>query len=171
MPNGSQPARHIGQEKTAMISPEDEAAIRQLAADLGAAWNRHGGDALAEQLTPGADFVHVRGGWLGGREAFRKYIVSRHATQFKNSVHTNTGMTIRPLTPDICVVHLTWTNSGDTDLDGTPRQPREGIQTWIVRRIGEKWPIDVAHNTNIDTKVVGPEHRKPTSLRETPNLG
>jgi uncharacterized protein (TIGR02246 family) len=144
-----------------MIPPSDETAIRQLVVDAEAAWNRHDGNALADQLAPGADFIHVRGGWLGGREAFRKYMVARHATQFKNSIHHTTGMTIRPLTPDICVVHLTWTNSGDTDLDGTPRQPREGIQTLIVRRIGEEWLIDVAHNTNIDTKVVGSEYRKP----------
>ena len=148
-----------------MISPSDEAEIRQLAVEMEEAWNRHDGDALAEQLTPAADFIHVRGGWLGGREAFRKYIVARHATQFKNSVHHTTGMAIRPLTSEICVVHLTWTNTGDTDLDGTPRQPREGIQTWIVRRIEGKWLIDVAHNTNIDINVVGPEYRKPMTIR------
>jgi hypothetical protein len=29
--------------------------------------------------------------------------------------------------------------------------------------MGNQWLIDVAHNSNINTAVVGPEHRKPVS--------
>jgi len=145
-----------------MISPEDEVEIRGLGHAFEVAWNTHDMDALASLVTHGVDFVHVGGGWLGGRDVVRKYHAERHATQFKNSVHRTTGMTIRPLTPEICVAHVRWNNSGDTDPDGTPRQPREGIFTWVVRHINGRWLIDVAHNTNIRPEV-GPEHRKPVS--------
>jgi uncharacterized protein (TIGR02246 family) len=146
-----------------MISAYDEIAIRDLGRGFEAAWNAHDMDALALLVTEKVDFVHVRGGYLGGREIVRTYHAARHATQFRNSTHSTNGMSIRPLTPDICVVHVNWSNSGDTDPDGTPRQPREGIFTWVVRREGGRWLIDVAHNTNIDPQVVGPEYRKPTT--------
>lgn len=146
-----------------MISSEDEKAIRALANAMEAAWNTHDMEAFASLVTPDVDFIHVKGGWLGGREIVRKYHTERHATQFKNSIHNTMGVAIRPLTPDICVAHVNWRNSGDTDPDGTPRQPREGIFTWIVRRIDNKWLIDVAHNTNIDPQVVSHEYRKPAS--------
>jgi hypothetical protein len=113
---------------------------------------------------PNVDFIHVMGGWLGGRVAFQKYHAERHADVFKASVTRTQGMTIRPLTPDICLVHRNWRMVGDTDRDGTPRAtPREGIITWIVRRDGSKWLIDAAHNTNIAPGIVGQEHRKPMS--------
>ena len=88
----------------------------------------------------------------------------RHAAQFRTSITRTRDMTIRPLTPDICVVHGNWTMAGDAERDGTPRQsPREGIITWIVRRDGANWLIDAAHNTNIVPEAVGPEYRKPAS--------
>ena len=146
-----------------MISSDDERAIRRLGEAFDAAWNSHDMDALSSLVTPGVDFVHVKGGWLGGRESFLKYHSERHATQFKNSRRRTKGMAVRPLTPDICVVHSNWSNSGDTDPDGTPRQPREGVFMWIVRREGARWLIDVAQNTNIDPHVVTAEYRKPMS--------
>ena len=53
--------------------------------------------------------------------------------------------------------------SGEADPDGTPRQPREGIFTWVVRKMDGQWLIDAAHNTNIDPQVVISIHRKPVS--------
>jgi uncharacterized protein (TIGR02246 family) len=141
-----------------MISAEDEIAIRDLGREFEAAWNSHDMNALASPVTENVDFVHVRGGYLGGREVVRTYHAARHATQFRNSAHRTIGMSIRPPTPDICVAQVNWSNSGDTDPDGTPRQPREGLFTWIVRREGGGWLIDVAHNTNIDLQVVTAEY-------------
>ena len=146
-----------------MISLDDEKAIRELGHVWEAAWNRHDMELLASLVTPGIDFVHVMGGWLGGRETFQKYHAERHASQFKNSVNQVQGMALRPLTPDICLVHVNWSLSGDSDSDGTPRQPREGIFTWIVRRDGPGWLIDAAQNTNINPQVVSAAYRKPTT--------
>jgi uncharacterized protein (TIGR02246 family) len=153
-----------------MISPEDESAIRRLGSAWDEAWNKHDMHALALLVTENVDFIHVAGGWLGGREAFARYHAERHATIFKTSVTRTEGMAIRPLTQDICLVHRNWSMVGDTGRrlgpsyrGGTPSQPRDGIITWIVRRDGSKWLIDAAHNTNIVREFVGPEHRKPTS--------
>jgi len=147
-----------------MISHSDEVAIREIRNQWEIAWNAHDMELLASLVTPGVDFVHVMGGWLGGRDVFQRYHAERHAAQFKNSTTRSGGMSIRPLTPDICLVHVNWSMSGDTEFDGTHRhQPREGIITWIVVRSGERWLIDAAHNTNINQSIVGAEYRKPTS--------
>jgi len=119
---------------------------------------------LASLVTPGVDVIHVMGGWLGGRDVFQKYHAERHAAQFRNSTTRSSGMAIRPLTPDICLVHVNWSMTGDTVFDGKVRQqPRETIITWIVVRDGERWLIDAAHDTNINQTVVGSGYRKPTS--------
>jgi len=146
-----------------MISSQDEEAIRSLGKTWEIAWNTHDMRLLASLVTPGVDFVTVMGGWLSGRETFQKYHAGIHATQFKNATQRLHGMTIRPLTRDICVVHMNWTNAGDTDVDGTPRHPRDCLLTCVVLRDGSEWLIDVAHNTNINPQVVGSEYRKPTS--------
>ncbi len=147
-----------------MIGSEDEAAIRQLGSAWDEAWNNHDMDALALLVTPDVDFIHVMGGWLGGRDAFRKHHADRHADIFKASNTRTQGMTIRPLARDIYLVHRNWRMMGDLNPDGTPRAaPRDGIITWIVRRDGAKWLIDAAHNTNIAPGIVGPEQRKPMS--------
>jgi uncharacterized protein (TIGR02246 family) len=145
-----------------MIPPDDEAAIRQLGTAWDEAWNRHDMNALADLVTQNVDFIHVGGGWLGGRDAFREYHAERHTDMFKASNTRTLGMSIRELTPDICLVHRNWRMEGDTDRDGTPRAtPRDGIITWVVRRDSTKWLIDAAHNTNIAAEVVGPDQRKP----------
>ena len=147
-----------------MISPDDEKAIREIRHQWEIAWNTHDMELLGSLVTPRVDFIHVMGGWLGGRDVFQKYHAERHATQFKNSTTSSLGMTIRALTPDICLVHVNWAMYGDTEFDGTLRQhPREGIVTWIVRRYDGRWLIDAAHNTTINPQIVGAEYRKPTS--------
>jgi uncharacterized protein (TIGR02246 family) len=147
-----------------MIGPDDEAAIRRLGAAWDAAWNTHDTEALARLVTPNVDFIHVMGGWLGGRDAFERYHRERHADVFKASATRTKGMAIRAMTPDICIVHRNWQMVGDTDRNGAARPaPRDGIITWIVRRDGANWLIDAAHNTNIALDVVGPEQRKPMS--------
>ncbi|MFC7473256.1 SgcJ/EcaC family oxidoreductase [Dankookia sp. GCM10030260] len=146
-----------------MISTDDEKAIKNLGHAFKHAWNTHNMDELAAIVTPGIDFVHVRGGWLGGRDVVRKYHAALHGAQFRNSTLRIEGMSIRPLTPDICICHVNWGMSDETNPDGTPRQPRESIFTWVVHKMDGHWLIDAAHNTNIDPQVVTSTHRKPVS--------
>ncbi len=94
---------------------------------------------------------------------FDQYNTQIHATQFKTSVFRVHGMAIRPIAPDICIVHVNWGLSGDTNRDGTMRQPREGIFTWVVKRHDAGWLIEAAHNTTI-LVAVGPEHKKPATM-------
>jgi uncharacterized protein (TIGR02246 family) len=103
-----------------VITENDEQAIRKLDEAWETAWNQRDMQSLASLVTPEVDFVTVMGGWLGGRETFQNYHTAIHETQFKNATQRFRGMAIRPLSPDICIVHMNWTNAGDTDRDGTP---------------------------------------------------
>jgi uncharacterized protein (TIGR02246 family) len=119
--------------------------------------------ALSGLVTQDVDFIHVMGGWLGGRDAFESYHTRLHATRFKGSTTQTEGMAIKPLAPSVRLVHRNWRMSGEQDPDGTTLPPREGVITWIVRHDGSKWLIEAAHNTTIVSGVVGREHRKPMS--------
>lgn len=146
-----------------MLSGDDEIAVRRLGKSWERAWNTHDMPALSALVAPHVDFIHAGGGWLGGRPVFEQYNTEIHATQFKESVFRVHGMAIRPLTADICVVHVNWGLSGDTGRDGMVRPSRDGIFTWVVSRHDAEWLIEASHNTNI-LDVVGPEHRKPTTI-------
>jgi uncharacterized protein (TIGR02246 family) len=146
-----------------MIHPEDEEAIRQLGAAWDKAWNTHDMRALALLVSPTVDFIHVLGGWLGGREAFERYHARLHETRFKTSSTQTQGMTIKPLAQDVCVVHRNWRMTGEQGPEGSALPSRDGIITWIVRREGAKWLIEAAHNTTIQPGIVGSGQRKPMS--------
>ncbi len=143
-----------------MISVDEVAAIKTLGQAFEDAWNRHDMTAFALLFTPTVDFVVVTGAWFGGRDNVVKYHAERHATNFRDSRWRTLGLAVRALTPDICLAHVHWGISGDKDRDGTPRQPREGTFTWVVRRCEAGWLIDAAHNTNIEPRVAASQYRK-----------
>jgi uncharacterized protein (TIGR02246 family) len=128
---------------------KDEAAIKQLGKDWQKAWNKHDMDALALLFAEDADFVTVGGRWLKGRKAFKEHHDKKHAMQFKESVFTTAEVQVKFLKPDIALVHVNWSMKGDKDPDGTPRQPRSGLFTWVVTNQGGDWLIQAAHNTGI----------------------
>ena len=44
---------------------------------------------------------------------------------------------------------MLWGLKGDKDPDGTPREPRAGLFTWLVVKDGRNWLIRAAQNTNL----------------------
>ena len=126
----------------------DETAIRTLANRWQEYWNSHDMHAMATLLTEDADFVNVAGLHWKGRAKIEGEHAKRHQTNLKNSVWVTRNVTVQVLSPHFALVHLDWGISGDTDFDGTLRQPREGIFTWLVTKHGGSWLIRAAHNTN-----------------------
>lgn len=125
----------------------DEGKIRAIAARWEHAWNTHDMKALAALFTDDADFVNVGARhWKG-----RSEIQAQHAArlgQFKESVWTNRAVSIQILKPGFALVHVTWSMRGDKDPDGTAREPRDGLFTWIVMEQSGNWLIRAAQNTN-----------------------
>jgi uncharacterized protein (TIGR02246 family) len=128
---------------------EDERLIREITAKWEEAWNRHDMQAGAALFTAEADFVNVNGSLWKGRQAIEQNHADLHAKIFKNSAFKTLKIDVRFLTPDVARAHVNWEISGDTNLDGTPRQARQGIFTQILVRQGGQWLIAAWHNTNI----------------------
>jgi uncharacterized protein (TIGR02246 family) len=126
-----------------------EQANRALAQAFEAAWNKHEMQPMDKFVTDDVDWINVNGGHGKGREQVVGGHVRVHATpKFKNSVFTVQNVNVALVRPDVAVVHVTWTMRGDLDLDGTPREPRDGVFTWVTVNDRGTWKIRASHNTN-----------------------
>lgn len=136
-------SKSMSQEQSA------EQANRALAQAFEAAWNKHEMQPMDKFVTDDVDWINVNGGHGKGRDQVVGGHVRVHATpKFKNSVFTVQNVNVALVKHDVAVVHVTWTMRGDLDLDGTPRQPRDGIFTWVTITDGGTWKIRASHNTN-----------------------
>jgi uncharacterized protein (TIGR02246 family) len=118
------------------------------------AWNTHNVEALAVLVAPDVEFVNVAGRWLRGRKEFFAWHRMIHEAHLRASRWTTTQSHARALRPDLILVHLEWTISGERSTDGTPRRPRSGIFSWIVSHEAGRSLIAAAHNTNLADAVV-----------------
>jgi uncharacterized protein (TIGR02246 family) len=116
----------------------DEKAIRGLAAEFERAWNTHDMNILGSITTEDVDFVNVAGlHWKGKTQVVKEH-ADRHKVRFKNSVWKTE---VQFVTPDVALVHLDWTTSGDLDFDLKPWPPRTGLFSWVVVRQNAAWKI------------------------------
>ena len=123
-------------------------ANRALATAFESAWNNHDMKAFGGLLTEDVVWINVDAGRGVGRELVESGHAKVHANKFKNSVITVKSVEVQPIKPDVAIVYVTWGIRGDTDNDGTPRQPREGLFTWVTLKQGAEWKIRSSHNTN-----------------------
>lgn len=129
------------------VTPEE--GNRALASAFEKAWNTHDMDVgLRKLLTVDVDWVNVDGYRGTGIEPVVQGHVRVHATKFKDSVFTVNGVSVAVLNPQIAIAHVTWGMRGDRNNDGTPRQPREGLFTWVTVKDGTAWKIRASHNSN-----------------------
>jgi uncharacterized protein (TIGR02246 family) len=128
---------------------KDTEAIKNIALKWQDDWNRHDMKALPALVAEDVDFITVGGVWQKNRKEFEEYHAKGHAMQFKESVWTTKNTTVKFIKSDIAVAHVEWVIQGDKDPDGTPRQQRQGIFTWVLERRKGAWLIIAAQNTNI----------------------
>lgn len=69
-------------------------------------------------------------------------------TFFKTATLASTGAEVRPLGPDVAVIHFNWELSGQLDQEGEPRGQRRGIVTIVVVKQADGWRISAGQNTN-----------------------
>jgi uncharacterized protein (TIGR02246 family) len=129
-------------------SQDETAAIRSVETGLQDAWNHHDAKAFASFFTEDADSVNVVGWWWKGRAQIESKVADSHVFLFRDSAVTNNEIQIRFLTSQIAVVHVRWSMVGHRNPDGTPGQPRKGIQTHILQEQEGKWLIAVFNNTD-----------------------
>jgi uncharacterized protein (TIGR02246 family) len=135
---------------------QDEAAIHKVETGLQEAWNRHDAQAFASFFTGDADCLNVVGWWWKGRPQIEKKVADAHVFMFRDSILTNIEIHIRFLSSRMAVVHVRWSMVGNRNPDGTPGQPREGIQTHILQKQAGKWLIAVFNNNDSIPEVPFP---------------
>lgn len=126
----------------------DEDAIRHLEEGLQQAWNRHDAKTFASFFTEDADCMNVVGWWWRGRTQIESKVAEAHLFMFRDSTLTNDEIHVRFLTPEIAVVHVRWSMVGNRNPDGTPGQPRKGIQTHMLQKRRGKWLIAAFNNAD-----------------------
>lgn len=128
---------------------KDREAIKSIALKWQDNWNRHDMKTLAALLAEDVDFVTVGGTWQKSSKEFEEYYAKRHVMQYKESVWTLKNTEVKFIKPDVAVAHVEWSMKGDKDADGTPRQPRQGIFTWVLEKRRGMWIIIASQNTNL----------------------
>ena len=125
----------------------DESAIRQLQARQQDAWNHHDAKAYAELFADDGDVVNVVGWWWKGRPEIERQLTAAYAVVFRDSRLTIADVEVRFLARDVAIAHVRWTMEGARTPPPIP-EPREGIQTQVLRKQGGSWLIATFHNTN-----------------------
>jgi uncharacterized protein (TIGR02246 family) len=131
----------------------DENEIRKVEMGLQDAWNHHDMKAWASFFTEDADFVNVAGWWWKGRAEIENKHTAIHAYIFRDSTLTIDEVRTRFLTPEIAVVHILWSLTGNRNPDGSEGQSRKGIFTQVLEKQNGKWLIAAAQNTDSRPEV------------------
>jgi uncharacterized protein (TIGR02246 family) len=135
----------------------DEAAIRDVVQkQQQQAWNQHDAKAYASLFAEDGDVVNVVGWWWKDRKEIESKLTDAFAFVFGESTLTITQVDVRFLTPEIAVAHVRWTMTGAKTPPTIP-EPREGLQTILLQKLGGKWMIAAFQNTNYVPEVPFPK--------------
>lgn len=146
--HGAEFVGFYGRWAWADLPPDERNSPAEFAGLFARAWNARDADALAALFDADARFVNETGLFWHDRESIR----NAHATRLKSLVETSTLATDEPnvklLSPEVAVVHVRMTRSGDTPTEASASpQPQTSIVSFVVRRAGERWLCASAHNT------------------------
>jgi uncharacterized protein (TIGR02246 family) len=129
-------------------SVDDVAAIRNLFAELAAAWNRADGAAFGALFTDDANYIDVTGTRTCGGAAIGRMHQQLWNTFLKGSMlESSSDADIQFITPDVAIVIVT----GAARLAGQPTAPadRQSINTNIVVKQNGTWRIRAFQNNRV----------------------
>jgi uncharacterized protein (TIGR02246 family) len=126
----------------------DEEAVRKLPRVFCDAWDKHDGHEMANIMADDLDYVTVGATWIHGRSDFEKFHTRLLSGRLKQSMISPLQIEVRFLRPDIAVVHWSWTMTGDKNPDGTAKQPRYGLMTWVAEKRNPTWLVVSSQNDN-----------------------
>jgi uncharacterized protein (TIGR02246 family) len=112
-------------------------------------WNRHDMNAFAALFAQDAEFVNVVGLWWKGRDEIRKAHEFAHATMFKSSHLTITGVAVRFPAADLAIARARWALEGHLAPDGSTLPARTGVLLNLLARSAGAWHIIDSQNTDI----------------------
>jgi uncharacterized protein (TIGR02246 family) len=145
-------------------SAADIEAIADVETQWETAWNHHDIAAMVRLFAPDANVVNLAGEWFKGRAAFAKSLEGLHSKKTKESVWHTEQIQTSFLTPEIAIVHVYFSSSGEHNPDGSPMPPRRGIFTRIETKRDGRWLIVASQATKIvPPETAGPIEKAPAS--------
>ena len=129
---------------TAVLAPDDRAAVERLVRALEAAWNAMDGAAFAAPFAADADFVNVRGEHVRGRPAIAAGHAGIFRTIYAGSVNEYTVQAARLLRPQVALVHV----HARLDVPQGPLAGRhQALFSLLCTEESDGWEIAAFHNT------------------------
>jgi uncharacterized protein (TIGR02246 family) len=145
-------------------SAPDIEAIAKIETQWETAWNHHDIAAMVGLFAPDADVVNLAGQWFKGRAAFAKSLEGLHSAKTKESVWRTEQIQTSFLTPEIAIVHVYFSSSGERNPDGSPMPPRRGIFTRVEAKRTGHWLIVASQATKIvPPETAGPVEKTPAA--------
>lgn len=140
-------------EKSAGVPSEEEQVVRKLLADRREAFNRHDVKTGCSYFADDADFVNVAGSWWKGKQEIERKMTELYAGMFKNIHFSDSETSIRFITSEVAVAHFSWEATGIVGEDGSPRPPRQGIETFVVLKKRGRWQVEVGNNNEFTASI------------------
>lgn len=125
--------------QTVALTAADEAEIRNLYFRVLDGWNRGSGEGFAEPFAEDGEQVAFDGTHFKGRAEIASFHQQLFDTFLKGSRLVGKVRSVRPLTPDVAVLHAVGGTvmAGKQDLD----TDRNSVQALVAIRQSGKWQI------------------------------
>lgn len=123
----------------------DETKLKEMHAEMIAAWNRGNAAAFAASFAPDADFIAFEGTQLKGRSQIAQFHQMLFETSVRNSTLEGGVHFVRFLRPDIAVIHA-WSSSSLPN-ERNAASSRDSLQLCIATRHGGYWQFDALQNS------------------------
>jgi len=134
----------------ALVGPtdsRDEKAVRQVIADMTAAFNRHA--TITPLVAEDADFVTVLGMWSKGAAEIDRNRRRRFETALKDASVTTLDVRVRFIKPDVAVAHVTQEMKGMLDSDGAKLPLHRELSTRVFVKKDGRWLLTAFQNTTV----------------------
>ncbi|MBS1723250.1 MAG: SgcJ/EcaC family oxidoreductase [Armatimonadetes bacterium] len=126
------------------LSHEDSQTIKDIVAQMEAAWNAADGQGFARDFADDADFVTVRAEHHKGKTGIGMGHQAIFDSIYKGSTNRYELLTARALTPDIALAHV---GSRLECPSGPLAGSNEALFSLVLQRLPEGWKIAALHNT------------------------
>ena len=124
-------------------TPQDEQAIRTMAAEFVAAWNRNDVKALAACFTTDGDLINPVGRAGRGRSEVERILNEEQNGPFKGSRISMPQKHLRFLKPDLAIADYDFEVARVRGADGRDTTLK-GLVSTVLRKDGDKWLIAAA---------------------------
>jgi uncharacterized protein (TIGR02246 family) len=128
-------------------SAKDEEQIRSVITEMTDGFNKHDARAASQMYTADADFVTVRGDRAKGASELERRLATIFATRAKEATLRTLDVTVRFVTPDVAVAHVTNELSGIERPDGQRLPPHTELSIRVFLKAYGVWKVAAFHNT------------------------